>query len=412
MRASRFAASTVLVAFVLSNVPTPMYVVWQRQWGFSSGVLGVVFAGTYVAGIMATLLVAGRAADRYGRRRVMAVGATMALVASLTLLFTSGLWWLLSGRLFSGIAIGCTVTAGMAACVDLAPPRQRAAGSLLATSGLVCGAGLGPLYAGVIVQTTDAPQIPVFVIMSLLSGYGLLVSLSLPLPRPGDPSLPPGGSRRLLAWPRPPRGAGAVIVCGVSAAAPGMTAAAFIAGLAPSILADVLHRPSGLLAGGIVCAMFIAGTLAQLPLRNVRSRGQLTVSSLAVLVAMALVALSVTAFRSPWLFAAAALWCGVAQGTGQLAAVTLIALRIPAAARAKSNASLNLISYIPTAVLPISVGYLADRTGFSAAALVFAGLLLAASVAALILTTRLRTHLTAPSTPRSGHPEASVISEA
>ena len=74
------AAWTVTVVFMLSNSPTPLYVVWQRALGFSSGTLTVIFA-LYIAGLLGTLLVAGQLSDRLGRKAVLLPGLLAALVA-------------------------------------------------------------------------------------------------------------------------------------------------------------------------------------------------------------------------------------------------------------------------------------------------------------------------------------------
>lgn len=70
LRWSLAAASTVTAVFVLSNAPTPLYTRWQAEWEFSSGILTIVF-GAYMVGLIGTLLVAGKLADRYGRKVVL-----------------------------------------------------------------------------------------------------------------------------------------------------------------------------------------------------------------------------------------------------------------------------------------------------------------------------------------------------
>ncbi|MFU0418358.1 MFS transporter, partial [Acinetobacter baumannii] len=74
------AAGMVTAVFMLSNSPTPLYVVWQRALGFSSGTLTVIFA-LYIAGLLGTLLVAGQLSDRFGRKPVLLPGIAAALIA-------------------------------------------------------------------------------------------------------------------------------------------------------------------------------------------------------------------------------------------------------------------------------------------------------------------------------------------
>lgn len=73
------AALIVTAVFVLSNSPTPLYVDWQRELGFSSGMLTVIFAA-YMVGLLLTLTVAGQLADRFGRKSVLIPGLVLALV--------------------------------------------------------------------------------------------------------------------------------------------------------------------------------------------------------------------------------------------------------------------------------------------------------------------------------------------
>ena len=56
-----------------ANLATPLYAVYEREFGFSSAVLTLVFA-TYALVLAPSLLLFGQLSDRLGRRRVMAAG--------------------------------------------------------------------------------------------------------------------------------------------------------------------------------------------------------------------------------------------------------------------------------------------------------------------------------------------------
>src|SRR5260370_15705362 len=73
------ATSAILVLFAAAaSAPSPLYVVYQKEWGFSATTLTVVFA-VYVFGLIGSLLTVGALSDHVGRRPVL--GAAIALGA-------------------------------------------------------------------------------------------------------------------------------------------------------------------------------------------------------------------------------------------------------------------------------------------------------------------------------------------
>ncbi|WP_431888270.1 MFS transporter [Nocardiopsis alba] len=377
---SMAAAMTVTTVFVLSNAPTPLYVSWQREWGFSSGTLTMVFA-CYMVGLVGSLLVAGRLADRYGRRVVLAPALIAAVLSGLLFLLAQGVAWLLVARLLAGISVGGAVTAGMAAVVDLAPEGRRRIGGLIASASMVLGAGLGPLLAGVTARNSDSPQIWVFTLVTALAVIALGVGPILPLPRPGrSPSSGEGGPWR---WPSPPRNRRRELLWGAATFAPGITATSFVLSLGPSVLAGPIGVGDPLVAGLIACVMFLVATGVQFSVGRLSTRTHLAASSVAALASMALLAGTVTVAPVWPLFLASALLAGAAQGLGQLAGLTLIATRVPRERRAESNAALNIAGYVPAGALPVATGHLADATGLGVAVVVFAVVLGAFAALAL-----------------------------
>ena len=72
-RVAFWLVASVLAALMLgTTLPTPLYVIYQAQWHFSSAIVTVTFA-VYAAAVMATLLLAGRSSDEAGRKPVLAV---------------------------------------------------------------------------------------------------------------------------------------------------------------------------------------------------------------------------------------------------------------------------------------------------------------------------------------------------
>src|SRR5215469_16561577 len=83
------AVAAISILFLAaSSAPSPLYVVYQQQWGFTAWVLTAVFA-IYVVGLLGALLVVGGLSDYLGRRPVLA--ATILLEAvSLVLFLVAG----------------------------------------------------------------------------------------------------------------------------------------------------------------------------------------------------------------------------------------------------------------------------------------------------------------------------------
>ncbi|QYN20389.1 MFS transporter [Amycolatopsis sp. DSM 110486] len=376
------AAGTVTAVFLLSNSATPLYAHWQAEWGVGSGMLTVIFA-TYMVGLIAALVVAGRLADRFGRKAVLVPGLASAALASLLFLSAQSVIWLLVARLLAGVAVGAAVTAGMAATVDLAPGHHKRTGSLVASVAMVFGAGLGPLLAGGVASAgSRSPQYLVFGIVLGIELLALIVAILLPLKRPAQP-----GASRLLAWPAAPRENRRELRWGIGAFAPGITATSFVLSLGPTVLRSV--GVSGtFVAGAVACAMFLVATGVQFAVARLTTRVHLALSSVAAIAAMVAIVLSVTAVPTVALVVIAALFAGAAQGLGQLAGLSLIATHVPADKRAESNAVLNIGGYIPAGILSVLVGYASDAFGLSIAVALFGAVLIAAALTALATTGR------------------------
>ncbi|MFF2139107.1 MFS transporter [Streptomyces sp. NPDC058193] len=378
------AAWPVTAVFVLSNATTPLYQVWQHEIGFSQGTLTVIFA-FYIVGLLGSLLISGIASDRLGRRPVLLPALALGVAACLIFATATTVPALMVARLFSGIAVGAVVSAGMAAVTDVAGPGRERSAALLASCAMVFGAGLGPLLAGVLSETAPAPTVTVFMVEIVLLTTAFLVVLRMPLPRREAPER--GAWVRI---PSVPHDARRHLGLGIAVFAPGITATSFVLSLGPSLLTGLLGTTSRITAGAMAFAMFLAATGVQFAVRRLERRTILTAG--AVTIALGVVAL-VTAVRtaSVAMLAVSVLLAGAGQGMGQLGGLSLLNSAVPPQRLAEANAALNVGGYVPAGILPVSVGYLSDAVGLTAGTTAFAGVLATSAVMGglLVLTSRL-----------------------
>lgn len=367
------AAWPVTAVFVLSNAATPLYVLWQHDIGFSKGTLTVVFA-FYIVGLIGSLLVSGVLSDRIGRKPVLLPALGLGLAACLIFGTATSVAALIVARLFTGIAVGAVVSAGMAAVTDVAGPERKRLAALLASCAMVFGAGLGPLLAGLLSELAPAPTGTVFAVEAVLLAGAVLVVLRMPVRRPE--------SRGRGAWirvPAVPRGNGRQLALGIAVFAPGITATSFVLSLGPSLLSGLLGSTDRILAGAMAFGMFLAATGVQFAVQRLRRRTVLTAGATATALSMVTLVVAVHTGTLTALVLAALL-AGAGQGMGQLGGLSLLNAGVPPQRLAEANAALNVGGYLPAGLLPVSAGYLSDAVGLTTGATVFGAVLLGLAV--------------------------------
>ena len=173
------------------------------------GILGLGPAILLVAGALAALP-AGRAMDRYGRVRVLAVGCCSGIAGCL--LAAGGSAWASAALVVAGfVLIGAssgTLLLARAAAADLYPPERRARGISYVLFGALFGAALGPLVFRPLLgddRTADALVAPYVAAAGMMAVALVLVLLVRPDPKEiaiawrEDPAAPaPGAPLRAI----------------------------------------------------------------------------------------------------------------------------------------------------------------------------------------------------------------------
>ena len=365
-----------LVALVLTGtmlgttLPTPLYVIYQGRWHFSSAVVTVTFAA-YAAAVMTTLLLAGRSSDQAGRRPVLAVALGASVVSTVVFILAPDVAALIAARIGSGISAGLVTGTATAALTELAPAAARRRASLVATVANMVGLGLGPLIAGLFAQYAPDPTRLVFeAYLAVLAAAALILLLV--------PETVPDRSRPALRFARlgiPERGRDEFVAASVAGFAAFALLGLFTS-LVPGFLAGQLHQGSHAIQGAVVFLMLTVGAVAQVTVSRFRSTPVVLAGLGLFLGALALI-LTALAASAMGLFLAGTVAGGVACGAiflGSLATANRLA---PADRRGQTLSAFFVACYAGLIIPVVGVGVLSGFTGTFTAVLVFSILLAA-----------------------------------
>lgn len=372
----------LILVLVTGNAPTPLYVLWQDEFGFSNGVLTLVFV-CYVVGVLGSMVGFGRLSDQIGRRPVILLALGFVALSAISFSAASSVWVLICARFFAGVATGLINGAATAALVELHPQRDGRRAALVASAATMGGIAAGPLLAGTLAEYVPAPTDFVFwVILTLVVIAALGVGLRTP--HTGKPSG--------VHWhPQPvrvPREIRRSFTVGSATFTTGFAAGALFLSLGPSAIRDLLHVDSLAVSGGLVSLLSTVAVVTQLSLRGrAPVRPTATVGLLLVMAGLASTA-AAEYVGSLGLFACGVLAVGAGQGMtwdGGLAIVSGVA---PPDRRGEVMAAFYTTGYMLAGLLIVTLGFTANALGLALATSVFATVVAAMCAFALVTLAR------------------------
>ncbi len=374
---SRAASSWVVAAafavtMLGTTLPTPLYVLYQRELGFSTPIITVIFAA-YAIGVLVALLLLGSASDVIGRRSTLLAGLVCATLSGVAFLLADELVLLLAARLLSGLSAGIFTGTATAALVDLGTDKTRA--SLVATVANMGGLGAGPPLAGVLAQSAPYPLFAPFALhLVLLSVVTIGIWL---IPEPGTVA----GRLRDVRLTRPsvPASVRGIFVRSSIAVFAGFSVLGLFTAVAPLFLRDLLDTPGPVVAGCVVGALFAASTFAQIVAVNRLGERAMRVGC-GLLTVGALVLATALGIGSIVLLLAAVALAGAGQGISFRSAMALLNEASPADRRGEVASSLFIVAYVAISLPIVGEGLAAHATGLRIAGVVF-GLAVAALAA-------------------------------
>src|SRR5262245_12114918 len=103
-----------------TTLPTPLYPLFEEQYGFGPLLVTVIFA-IYAFGVIGGLVLFGNLSDRIGRKPVLLVGLGLSGASALLFLLAGSLIPIYLARVVSGLSAGIFTGTATAYVIDLAP---------------------------------------------------------------------------------------------------------------------------------------------------------------------------------------------------------------------------------------------------------------------------------------------------
>jgi predicted MFS family arabinose efflux permease len=338
--------SIVVALYAASSAPSPLYSVYQAEWGYSSITTTVIFAA-YCVSVLLSLLCFGALSDYIGRRPVLLAALLVQAGAMLVFAFADGVTTLFLARFAQGLATGAAIGPVGAGMIDLY--KQR---GVIANAGFgPMGAGLGALSCGIFVD--HLPQ-PTKLIYFVLAGLFLLQAVATGFSR--ETTTRRAGA---LASLKPQFGLPKAVRSSFLLAAPVLVAAWALAGLygalGPTLVRTLTGNPSHVLGAFAIVAFNGLGGVAVLVMRNVHARPLMIYATSALIVGVIGILVSIDQGSIVGFFASSVL-AGTGFGGGYQAGIRSVMPYVAPQERAGVLSIVYVVSYIAMGIPTIALG--------------------------------------------------------
>jgi MFS family permease len=380
--------ATQVLLFAGSNLPTPLFPIYEQRYRFDSGVVTLLFA-VYVAAVLPVLVCVGPMADRVGRRPLLTAGIAITAISSAAFVVANGLPWLFAGEIVYGVGSALVMSCVAVAIRELHPRHNATAGALAASVAAAVGLTLGPLVSGLLAWLTPWPTTTPFAVDIVAAAILAGALCRIPETRPATTT--PSSTMAIIHVPAELRTAF------FAAAIPGAASfmlVGWVFALSPSYLHDQLGVPTSqpVVAGLFAALVMLTNGAAQVLLRRHHHIGAVRTGLIGIVVGTAVIAGSALV-DSVAVAIAGAVIAGIASGIAQMNAMASIQRLAPPEARGRVLSSYFVLCYLALSLPVVLAGEAADRFGLVTAT---AGYLLALTVVAVWALNRARLGPTPP----------------
>ncbi|MEW1863468.1 MFS transporter [Streptomyces sp. NPDC088194] len=351
-------ASIIVSLLAASSAPTPLYAVYQGEWGFSPITTTIVF-GVYAVAVLVSLLVFGKISDHIGRKPVLFVALAAQAAAMVVFATAGGVDVLMAGRVVQGVATGAALGAIGAGLLDI----DRIKGSVANSFAPPIGTAVGALASGLVVRFLPAPTHLVYYL--LLGVFALqalgVTALKEPVTRK------PGALASMVPEIKLPRAARGSIAVAAPVLFAVWSLAGFYGSLGPAITSRLVHSDSVVYGGLGLFVLAGAAALSVPLLRETPTRTVMVSGVSALIVGVAVTVLSIGSGAggtgSEVGFFAGSAVAGFGFGAGFQGGIRLVLPLVQPHERAGVLSLLYVVSYLGMGVPAVIAGVLVVHGG-------------------------------------------------
>ncbi|MDO9416310.1 MFS transporter [Pararhizobium sp.] len=365
------ALGTFLAA---SSAPTPLYRLYQHDWGFSSVMLTLIFS-VYAFSLLISIVIVGSLSDHIGRRPVIFAAILGQGLALLLFLLAEGPGWLMAARIVQGLATGAATSAIGAALVDSNPARGAIVNSIAPLVGMAIGA------LGCSILVAYAPE-PMRLVYGLLLA-AILVQAAMVWLMPETAIRQPGAWASLKPTVHVPVNARRSLLLITPLNVSIWALGGFYLSLVPSLVSASTGIVSPLIGGLVVATLTLSGAAAVFLMRQKPVRLPLTLGPLTTIAGVLTLMAGVHTGLVALLFAGTAI-AGTGFGASFLGCVRTIMPLAKPDERAGLLSAFYTESYLAFSIPAILAGVLAHEIGLPAATDVYAAFILLLTVSGLV----------------------------
>jgi hypothetical protein len=370
-----FAVSTMLLMFGASSATTPLYRIYQQNWGISASTVTLIFA-VYALGFLAAILTVGKLSEYVGRRPVVFVSLILEVLAMWALSVAHGPHELIAARVLQGIATGTASSTLGAVILDTTTLH----GALINSLAPLLGTAFGALSTSVLVVYGPSPTRLVFEL--LLVCFVVLTMCVAGLAETATAR--PGALRSLRPHINVPIRARAAFLAVAPVNVAVWALGGFYLSLMPSLLRLSTGSTSGMIGGGVAALLAASGAVGVLLLHRQPAARIFQVGTSALILGV-FITLAGVPLRSLALLTIGTTIAGTGFGAGFYGGLRSIMPLAEPGERAGLLAAVLMQCYLAFSLPTIVIGLCIPYLGLALASYVYGGSIVILAIVSLLL---------------------------